>query len=91
MTDYQRGNRDALLSFAKACKQRSADEHEAGDELKKHRTMGERLSVQRYYAAAAWQSAASLALVRSCALPDDPEAPVVAPLGDATGSLGDLP
>lgn len=72
MTPYQRGNRDGLLLFAAACDLRAHAEDEAGDQLKRHPTMGERLSTQRYYAAEAWANAARLARVRAEALPDDP-------------------
>ena len=75
MTPYQRGNRDGLLSFAATCEARANDENDQGDHLAKHRTMGERLSVNRYYAAAAWMDAARLARVAAEALPEDPEAP----------------
>ena len=69
---YQRGNRDGLLSFAATCEARAHAEDEEGDHLAKHRTMGERLSVNRYHAAAAWMDAARLARVAAEALPEDP-------------------
>lgn len=79
MTGYQRGNRDGLLSFAATCEARAHAEDERGDELKRRRTMGERLSVNHYHAAAAWMDAARLARSAALALPDDPTPPQPSP------------
>jgi hypothetical protein len=69
---YQRGNRDGLLSFAAECDARAESEKQQAATLRRHRTMGERLSVNRLYASEAWQEAGALARRRSEALPEEP-------------------
>lgn len=67
---YQRGNRDALLSFAAECEARAA-----GDRITAARLDGEGhklLADGCYSAAGAWAEAADLARRRAEAMPEDP-------------------
>lgn len=74
MTAYQRGNRDAMLSFVAECEARADAMRRSAERLRKHPTMGDMLGTERYFAVDAWTSAADLARRRAEALPEDPEA-----------------
>ena len=85
MTDYQRGNRDGLLSAAKAMDNRAATYQSSGDRLDRRAQaaglpmpaiqQANRLRDADWRVAAAYTEAARTLRVLAEALPVDPEAP----------------